>query len=64
MKSFMDQRATKIGSPKNHAVPVFLNSFNEFYGMSMPVADPADLLSAADIDCSHARANSLVAGTN
>jgi hypothetical protein len=51
MKSFMDQPATKIGSPKIRGAPVFLNGFNEFYGMSIPVADLADPLSAADIDC-------------
>jgi hypothetical protein len=54
MKSFMDQPATKIGSPKNRAAPIFLNGFNEFCDMSRAVADPADSLSAADIDCSHA----------
>jgi hypothetical protein len=64
MKSFMDQPDAKIGSPKIRAAPVFLNSFNEFYGMSRPVADLADPLSAADIDGPHAWAKRLVAGTS
>jgi hypothetical protein len=51
MKSFMDQPAPKIGSPKIPAAPVFLNGFQEFCDMTIPVADPADELSAADIDC-------------
>jgi hypothetical protein len=51
MKSFMDQPATKIGSAKSLRRTVFLNGFNVFCDMSMPVADPADPLSAADIDC-------------